>query len=189
MCITRAVLFGVLFMGGALSIQGQSAFNPKYGLLQYRFADENSGNHFGQSFGFDMVVEDSRVLFMPGMHYQQYSIHSRSSRGNPPVDLDRNFHLISVPVSLGAWIVGDRLIKLRLYGGGHLNFIIAVDKNNQGITADNVKAFHPGVQAGSQLMIWKMTVDIRYSHDFRNVINARAESELRGWELLVGIAF
>ena len=182
----RLVLVYVCLLIAVTPQQAQSALNLKYGLLQLRFSDEQSSWHFGQSFGFDVLVEDSRLLFMPGLHYQQYTIAQRASRnGSRNQDF---YHQIQLPVNLGTWIFADRYFKLRVYGGGHLNFLIGVDKNSQGVTSDNTTAVHPGVQAGTQVMIWRFTFDVRYIHDFRKYILQRPESRLLGWEFLFGVA-
>lgn len=183
----RLVMMTILILTATMPLHAQTAVNLKYGILNMRFADEHSARHYGQSFGFDVIVEDSRFLFMPGLHYQQYAIRGRNSQGRLFVDHDR-FHQLNLPMSLGMWLAGDRLMKLRIYGGGHFNFLIGVDKNNQGVTIDNITAFQPGVQGGIQLMLWRITADLRYVHGFRNVIHARADSKLRGWEFLIGIA-
>ena len=168
-------------------LHAQSAINIKMGLLDRKFDDETSLIHYGQSYGLDAIIEDSRILFMPGLHYQQYSIVGSESRGGFFTHRD-NIHQISLPVSLGTWLFADRWIKLRVYGGGHVNFIVGVDSNPAGINLDRVTTVHPGWQAGGQLMLWRFTADVRYYRDYRKVINVREESLLKGWEFLIGIA-
>jgi len=178
----------------ALNVSGfaQSAINPKVGIINREFTDEaDSGNmlvHFGQSYGFDMIVEDTRFMFMPGLHYQTYGIIGNDSRGSL-FEKRESIHQISLPVSFGTSILASPWSKLRVYGGGHINFIVGVDKNDAGINIDRVTLVHPGWQVGAQVMLWKITADVRYYRDYRKVINVREDSTQRGWEFLVGIAF
>ncbi len=170
----------------AFSPQAQSAFNIKMGILNFRLADEQ-GRHHGQSIGFDVLVQDSRLLFMPGLHYQQYMMQAKTSRDGILSQGDKT-HQIQLPISIGALIVNDRLFKLRTYAGGHISFLVGVDENTAGLTVNHMKEVQPGIQGGIQLAVWRFTADLRYIHDFRNVISLREESKLRGWEILVGIA-
>lgn len=169
-------------------VYAQSAINLKAGFLSRTFQDETDLVHCGQSIGLDAIVEDSRFLLMPGLHYQRYAILGSESRSSMFGNRE-NIHQISFPVSMGTWIVRDKWMKLRLYGGGHVNFIVGVDKNNAGINLDRVSTVHPGWQVGGQFMVWRLTADVRYGKDYGNVIKARPDSEGAGWEFLVGIAF
>lgn len=168
-------------------IYAQSAINVKIGLIDRKFDDENTLVHYGSSFGIDAIIEDSRILFMPGLHYQQYDIYGAESRGALFSHSD-NIHQISLPVSIGTWLFADRWIKLRAYAGGHVNFIVGVDSNSAELNLDRVTTVHPGWQAGGQLMLWRLTIDARYYRDYRKVINVREDSLLKGWEFLIGIA-
>ena len=51
--------FALLILCGFTTSDAQTAFNPKIGLLNYVFGDEAHGRHYGQSVGFDVIVEDS----------------------------------------------------------------------------------------------------------------------------------
>ena len=173
------------------SVFAQSAINIKVGMISRQFTDEmNSGStllHYGQSYGFDAIVEDSRLLFMPGLHYQNYGISGEDARGSL-FEKRESIHQISLPMNLGTWFAANRWAKLRIYGGGHINFIVGVDQNDSGINLDRVTTVHPGWQGGAQIMLWRITADVRYYRDYRKVINAREESTQRGWEILVGFA-
>lgn len=174
-----------------VSAFAQSAINPKLGIINRVFTDQaDSGNmliHFGQSYGFDMIVEDTRFLFMPGLHYQTYGITGSDARGSL-IEKRKNIHQISLPVSFGTSLLASPWSKLRVYGGGHINFIVGVDKNDTDVNIDRVTLVHPGWQAGAQVMLWKITADVRYYRDYRKVINVREDSTQRGWEFLIGIA-
>ncbi|HLF64533.1 MAG TPA: hypothetical protein VI603_12305 [Saprospiraceae bacterium] len=185
--IKRALLLGIALLTMSMSQNAQSAINIKTGLVNLRFADEDNGRHYGLSFGFDAIVEDSRFLFLPGLHYQQFDIQSTSARGKLFAGR-KNFHQISLPLSMGTQIIRDRVVTLRMYVGGHLNFTIGIDENPFGVNTDKVSEVHPGFQGGLQLMLWRFTADIRYVQDFSNMIKIRDNSKLRGWEMLVGIA-
>jgi hypothetical protein len=171
---------------------GQSALNVKAGILNRQFTDElDSGSslvHYGLNYGFDFIVDDSWVLFMPGLHYQRYDIDASDSRGSI-FRKREHIHQISLPLSLGATVLRSPVSNFRVYGGGHVNFIVGVDKNDNEINLDRVTTVHPGWQAGAQVMLWRFTADLRYYRDYRKVINVRENSELKGWELLIGFAF
>ena len=168
-------------------LTAQSAVNVKVGVIDRKFKDESSLIHCGISYGVDVIIEDSRFLFMPGLHYQQYDIYGTESRSNIFSRSD-DFHQMSLPLSFGTWLFADRWIKVRAYAGGHINFIVGVDSNSAQVNLDRVTAVHPGWQIGGQLMLWRITFDARYYHDYRNVINVRKDSTVRGWEFLIGIA-
>jgi hypothetical protein len=185
----------VLLIGMALlcvNVGAQSAINLKVGVIGRQFQDElDSGStrvHYGKSIGLDAIVEDSWVLFMPGLHYQNYAIVG-AEKGSGFFEKSDNFHQISLPVNLGTRFGIDRALKVRVYGGGHINFIVGVDSNSTGVNLDRVQTVHPGWQAGAQVMVWRLTADFRYYRDYRHLINVRPDSEVKGWEFLVGIAF
>lgn len=179
------VLFCILFLSPV--VQSQSAINLKAGLLNYEFKDEN-GRHHGQSIGLDAIVQDSRFLFMPGLHYQQYTVLGRTTRDGLIAQGDK-IHQIHVPVNFGLRVLQDRVFTLRAFAGAHVSFLAGVDENTLGVTLDRVNEVQPGVQAGIQLMIWRITADVHYINDFRNVIPSHPyETKLRGWEFLIGIA-
>jgi hypothetical protein len=143
------------------SVYAQSAINIKGGLIDRKFDDESKDlMHCGQSIGLDAIIEDSRFLFMPGLHYQRYGVIGSESRGGL-LDRQKSIHQISLPISIGTWLFADKHIKIRAYGGAHVNFIVGVDSNNAGINLDRVKTVHPGWQAGGQVMVWRLTADVR----------------------------
>ena len=179
----------LLLVGSGLA---QSAINLKAGILNRQFTDEvDSGSslvHYGMNYGFDYIVDDSWVLFMPGLHYQRYDMDARDSRGSLFAKRE-HIHQISLPLSLGATFFKSPWSKIRAYGGGHVNFIVGVDKNDNELNLDRVTTVHPGWQLGAQVMLWRFTADFRYYRDYRKVINVRENSELKGWEFLIGVAF
>jgi hypothetical protein len=175
----------LLFIG--YSTYAQSALNLKVGLIERSFRDEADLRHCGMNFGLDAIIEDSRFLFMPGLHYQRYSIAGQQVQESK-FSKSESLHQISLPVSMGTWLMADRWAKFRVYGGGHINFIVGVDENDLGINLDRVTTVHPGWQVGGQVMLWKVTADIRYYRDYRKIINVRENSAVAGWEFLVGIA-
>lgn len=167
---------------------GQSAVNLKAGLLYKQFADEPRGHlHHGQSIGLDVLVEDTRLLFMPGLHYQQIAVRSTLSRDGVYARRP-HYHQIHLPVSLGTWLAAGQYAKFRVYGGGHLSFVAAVDNSTTGPTIDQVILVHPGWQAGLQVMLWRVTAEARYVYDYRPVITQRERSRMHGWEVFLGIA-
>ncbi len=187
MTSTQRLLLTVALVCSMHYINGQSAINFKVGVIDRKFGDESNLIHNGQSAGLDVIVEDSRLLFMPGFHYQRYEIVGSGSHDGV-FDNRNNIHQISVPMSLGTWIAADKWFKIRAYGGGHMNFIVGVDKNTAGLNLDRVQTVHPGWQVGGQLMFWKLTADVRYYRDYRNVIISREHSTVGGWEFLLGLA-
>ncbi len=184
----------MILSGYALNdICGQTALNIKYGILSMRLADDStlngaSGVRHGRSFGLDAIVEDSRFLFMPGLHYQHYAVQRSDVRGGL-FARRASIHHIHLPLNFGSWIAAGRHCRIRVFAGVHGNFLTAVDDNAQGLNTELVTRVQPGVQAGSQVRLWRITFDIRYSHDLRNVIHARPESRLRGWGLYAGVVW
>ena len=140
----------------------QSAVDVNVGLITNSFADETGSRHYGNSIGFDVVVEDSPFLFMPGMHYQRYAIDGSSSRMGLSIK-GPLIHQVSIPANIGTRLWSYRRMKWRIYGGGHLSFIVAVDNNDRGIHIDRINTVQPGWQAGTQLQLWKITADLRYA--------------------------
>jgi hypothetical protein len=190
---TMKTLQRLLLMGALLFVMGsayaQSAINIKAGLIDRKFSDESKDMmHCGQSIGLDAIIEDSRFLFMPGLHYQRYSVIGSESRGGI-LERQESIHQFSLPLSIGTWVFADKYVKVRAYGGAHVNFIVGVDSNTAGINLDRVRTVHPGWQVGGQLMVWRLTADVRYGRDYGDVINFRDNSQTRGWDFLIGFAF
>lgn len=184
----QRLLVMIALLYTCFSTHAQSAINLKVGIIDRNFSDESGLTHCGQSYGIDAIIEDSRVMFMPGLHYQQYAIVGAEERSGVFAN-QQNIHQISLPISIGTWVLADRWGKIRVYGGGHINFIVGVDDNHFGVNLDRVSTVHPGWQLGGQVQVWKFTADIRYYRDYGNVINVREESKVAGFEFLVGVAF
>jgi len=186
--ILQRLLPAMVFLFSCMGAECQSALNVKLGLIDRVLNDESGLTHYGFNIGLDAIVEDTRFLFVPGFHYQRYAVIGSDSRSRT-FQRQASIHQISLPVSAGTWILADQVVKVRVYGGIHFNFIVGVDSNNAGINLDRLTTFHPGWQAGVQLLLWRFTADVRYTKDYRKLIKARPESDVRGWEFLIGFAF
>lgn len=180
------IVFIHLFVTSALF--GQAAVNLKGGLLYKQFEGEPKGHlHYGQSIGLDVLVEDTRLLFMPGLHYQQFAIGHAAAREGLYHRLP-HYHQLNVPVSFGTWFAGGRHMRMRIYGGGHLSFIVGVDDATGGPGIDQLTLVHPGWQGGAQVMLWRVTAEARYVRDYRQIITANPGTTMRGWEIYLGFA-
>lgn len=187
----------LLFVFGVLSsntVKAQTKFNPKIGFENWSIKDEadvaNMSNHSGQMIGFDMYIQDNRLIFVPGFHYHRISILNLEEKLNFKLVERNGSHYFSIPMTFGLQLIDFPGLSAYIMAGGEATFFHSLDSNDIGMDDDKLHGVFASATASAQIEIVSfLTVDLKYHHAFHPIIKARPESKLRGWTLAAGIKF
>ena len=177
-------LLGVICTDGI----SQTGLNIKTGLSIFQLKDAHGLSprliHFGHRYGFDARVEETRLVFLAGLHYERLALFGDEEHS---AFRDRmNLHEIVLPISLGFKLLDASIVSLRVYGGGNLNFVVTLDENPAGLNTDRVTNLIPGGQLGVQGQIGPLTLDIQHVFHGRHFILTREDSRFRGLVISLG---
>ena len=191
------VMILVLALGFLVAGNAQTSvakFNLKAGFATFKYVDEidinQGGSHPSQFIGFDIALQTTRGVFMPGFHYYKIGIAPENFSIGEIFKERKYMHYARIPISFGYAFEAGKLLEFMPYGGANANFFITADENNLGLNGDKFHGVQAGLQAGVRVKALNhITLDATYSHSFNPRLKTRDESITRGWIFLVGFVF
>jgi hypothetical protein len=189
--IVMTMLVYVLFLAG---MGAQAEFNIKAGVESWQIKDEKelvgNSSHPGQFIGFDMFIENNRLLFTPGFHYHHISVTHQEESLVFGFDKRNHFHYFTIPMTAGYKFIDVGVLNVSLMAGAEVSFFFDIDENDIDLDDDQV---HGVWTAWTGILhteiIDFVTAEIKYHSAFHPIIKERSESKLQGITLAIGFKF
>ena len=174
--------------------KAQALFNPKIGAEMWSFKDEvnlDSGSHHsGQTVGFDVMITDSRFLFVPGIHYHHISVLNKKEGFTLKIDDENHIHYFSIPMTVGYRIFELPIVDLSALGGGEVFFFNDLDRNDLGLVDDDMYGVSMTITGMLHTTLFSfITADVKYRYGLLPIIRERPDSKMQGWTIQLGILF
>ena len=181
----------VFFFVLATGVIGQSGVNIRAGVGTM-ITDESSftmedGAHYGwRGAVMARIGASDTWFFEPGLSYERYNINS-SSEFNA-FDAEPKLHFLKGYINLSTFLIRTRLFKMRLAGGGNINYLARIE-DNPGYDLNDFSDATLGLNAGLGFDIWILTIDVGYEHALTDFFHDKEDPYNRFWTVSSGFFF
>lgn len=181
-------------LGFVLGMSAQAEFNVKAGVESWSVKDEKEltgqSSHPGQFLGFDMFIENNRLLFTPGFHYHHISVLNEEKSFHFGIENRNHFHYFTIPLTAGYKFIDVGVWNVSLMAGGEVSFFFDIDENDIELDDDQMHGVWTAWTAilHTELLDF-VTAELKYHHAFHPIIKQRSESKLQGMTLAMGVKF
>lgn len=171
----RSLVLALFVLGASSGLAAAKSFviNPQAGLTtSHRTNDPGditTHGRVGWLIGGNLRLGEKAYL-SPGVYYQQtaFRLTQKDTLTTNDIEDDIGVKSFYVPLRVGVNLAaGDAnspgSVGLRLYGGPSLTIISSVADNTFGITKDDYKSTHAGVEGGVGVDLAVLTLDVTYS--------------------------
>ena len=169
----------------------QGGFNVQIGtgsLVVNNDSFTKSGEaHYGLRLGGYARIGDDSWYIRPGLFYERYHIESNSSFN--AFEKGDNLHFIKGYVNLGLYIIRSDFFKLRLNGGGTIDYLASIDNRGDVYELGDFSDAAIGLNGGIGLDILFITVDFEYEKGITKFLSADDDSKSEYYNLSVGFFF
>jgi hypothetical protein len=172
----------------------QAEFNIKAGVETWSVKDEKeiigSSSHPGQFIGFDMFIENNRLLFTPGFHYHHISVTSGNKDLHFGFESRNHFHYFTIPLTGGFKFIDVGVLNLSLLAGAEVSFFFDIDDNDIELDDDQMHGVWTAWTAMLHGELFEfVTAEVKYHDALHPIIKERPDSKLTGVTLAVGFKF
>jgi hypothetical protein len=170
----RSLVLATLVLGLSSSLAAAKSFviNPQAGLTTTHGTNDpgdiTTHGRVGWLIGGNLRL-GGKAYLSPGVYYQQtaFKLTQKDTVSTNDVEDDIGVKSFYVPLRVGVNLSpspnSSSSVGLRLYGGPSLTIISSVADNTFGITKDDYKSTHAGVEGGVGLDLSVLTFDVTYS--------------------------
>ncbi len=156
----------------------QTRFSPKFGFnfsaMDIEADTIETEGRSGFNIGLDLRIEDQRLFFHPGFHYQQVKADlTKLEKPAAPEALTEEVRInsIKVPLNVGYYLTREgSLLRLHLRGGIVPQFIVsATEREAFNFNKDQLNSFTWGANAAVGIDFILLTVELSYEFGLSNV--------------------
>lgn len=181
----------LLMLGFAIG-HSQSGVNLRLGVgtmvTDQTYFTEEGGAHYGLRLaGFARIGASDTWYFNPGLSYERYNITASSEFD--AFDKNTHLHFLKGYVNLAFFLIQTDLFKMRVTGGGNINYLAAIDKNDYDYELGDFNDATLGLNAGIGLDFWVLTFDLGYEQSLTDFFSEPDKSTSRFWTLSAGFFF
>jgi len=186
-------LFSVIFFFLLLHVgHAQSGVSFQAGLGSMvvddaQFTQEGEAHYGLRVGGVGRIGGDDSWFIRLGLFYEQY--HTLSSDKFNAFDSEDNLHFLKGHVNMALYLIRTDLFKMRLYGGGVVNYLAAIDNRGDLYNLDDFDSATVGVNAGLGLDFWFLTLDLGYEKGFTRFLKRDDSSRSDYYTASVGFFF
>ncbi|MDX1683934.1 MAG: hypothetical protein R3275_01795 [Saprospiraceae bacterium] len=183
------VVLLVLVCGG---LSGQPGFSFKAGVGTMITNDSEftrSGTaHYGwRAAAYARLGGGDTWYFNPGLSYETY--HLMTSEEFNAFESEPMLHFAKAYVNLAYYLIHTRAFKMRLSGGGNLNYLASMDDNQHNISISRFNDATLGVNGLVGFDFWVITLDVGYDRSLTDFFHEADDSTSQFWTLSAGFFF
>jgi len=169
----------------------QGGFNVQIGtgsLIVNNESFTKSGEaHYGLRLGGFARIGDDGWFIRPGLFYERY--HAESSSSFNALDKGDHLHFLKGYVNLGLYIIRSDLFKLRLNGGGTIDYLAAIDNRGDVYKLADFSDAAIGINGGLGIDIAFITIDLGYEKGLTKFLTDDDSSRSEYYNLSLGFFF
>lgn len=188
----KKIIVICLFSSLAMSLFGQAGVNLKGGVGTLVTNDGNftrsGGAHYGyRAAAFARIGASDTWYFNPGLSYEAYNL--MTSEDFNAFDADPKLHFVKGYINIAFFLIRTKAFKMRLSGGGNINYLAALDDNDQNIKLEKFNDATLGLNGLIGLDFWFITLDLGYEHNLTDFFHEVDGSKSRFWTVSAGFFF
>lgn len=158
-------------LGFAAASQAQLTVKPTAGISITDFSKDSKGTSSKAKVGYQAgaaITYGSRYYVESGVFYSVKNTEFSTTTGTNKINKDALIKGIRVPLTVGAYVIGDTqsFLGVRAFGGGSGYYVLSTGKD---VNKSDLTRMNWGAQAGIGVDVWKFFAEASYEWSLTNV--------------------